>query len=270
MDKTPEERIEFDLRGLLEQIERDKLARLEQLAPVDRRLTQHDAMLWLSRKCLQKPELIALIQGMVPVDGETSMLDTAGYPVVQRLLADEAKGYVRFPIRSDEAVTWLLHWYEELCDALQFALEKPAATAGEQTVADRLQTGSASMNARERKNSSDTAVREVKRCLDNAIDLLRSAGLDTQPDELPGTKAPYHEFMRKHSARLKELSDETLDDYRSRCGYCCRKTGGKRRAETDNRIRRILDLSSREVMLAASKVKAGALDTHWLSSLPRK
>lgn len=259
-----------DLGWLLEQIEQEKIERIEQQPPRDLRLTVHDADLWLSRPLL-KHELIALIQGMVPAeDGDTSFLDPKYWPVVQRLIADEEAGIVRYPMLPDETSAWLRPWYAELCDALQSGLERRTFGSGLDGESGDLPAKAPSQAPRQRKNSSADAVREVKKCMEEAIRLLRDAGLDAQPESLPGTKAPYHEYLKKHSGRLRDLSDETLDDYRSKCGYACKQTGGKNREEVDSKIRLILGLKCDDENAVVSGGKTGPPEVGWLTALPRR
>jgi hypothetical protein len=268
-DTTIAIRTDEDRNWLLEQIEREKIERLGQRSSRDRRLTVHDADLWLSRPLL-KPELIALIQGMVPAeDGDTSFLDPKDCPVVQRLLADEAAGIVRYPMLPDETSNWLRPWYAELCDALQGALDRRTNGSGLDGETGDLPANAPSQADRERKNSRAYAVLEVKRCMEVAIGLLRAAGMNAQPESLPGTRAPYHEYLRKHSDRLRDLGDETLDDYRSECGYACKKTGGKNRETMDSEHRRILGLTCKDENTVVSGGKTGPPEVSWLTALPR-
>jgi len=259
-----------DLGWLLEQIEQEKIERIEQRAPRDLRLSVHDADLWLSRPLL-KHELIAVIQGVVPAeDGDTSFLDPKDCPVVQRLLADEAAGIVRYPILPDETSNWLRPWYAELCDALQAGLDGRTFGSGLDGESGDLPAKAPPQAPRQRKNSSADAVREVKKCMEEALNLLHATGMEVSPDSLPGSKAPYHEYLRKNSDRLRDLSDETLDDYRSECGYACKKTGGKNRAKTDSEIRRILGLMCGDQKLVVSGGEAAPPEVSWLTALPRR
>ena len=259
-----------DLGWLLEQIEQEKIERIEQRAPRDLRLTVHDADLWLSRPLL-KHELIAVIQGVVPAeDGDTSFLDPKDCPVVQRLLADEAAGIVRYPILPDETSNWLRPWYAELCDALQAGLDGRTFGSGLDGESGDLPAKAPPQAPRQRKNSSAAAVREIKKCMEEAIVLLHAAGMEVQPGSLPGSKAPYHEYLRKNSERLRDLSDETLDDYRSKRGYACKKTGGKNRNMVDNEIRLVLGLKCDDENAVVSGGKIGLQDVGWLRNSPRR
>lgn len=88
---------------LVERIQQAKIARIKSAPAVDLRLTKWDAYEYLSRSCLLKHEVVALLHGMIPHPTETaddySCMEPDDSVVLRRFLADEKAGrraYVSF------------------------------------------------------------------------------------------------------------------------------------------------------------------------------
>ncbi len=225
--------------GLLEQIEREKNERIAQQSPRDMRLTEDCARMFLSKSCLLKHEVMALLQGVAPDPSFNGAQyayldpDLGEEPVAQRFLSDEKVGTVAYPIRIEELVERLLPWSSELPEVVQIALEsrRPESAASRDLE-----------KASSRKNSAAFAIIEVDRCMNAIVALLRAVGRAPDGKEgMPGTKRPYNEYLRKHSIRLAELGDESISDYLSHCGYRWRQSGGGG-ATIDTELRQLFGL----------------------------
>lgn len=231
-DTTIAIRTDEDRSWLLEQIEREKIERLQQQKPIDRTLTVENASLWLSRPAHQKSQVITLLQGMIPVDDEMGWLDPADHWVVQRVLADEAAGHLCFPLSRGELIVLLRSYYEELELPLQIALDK----------LELAKTTSIDGKSSLRKNSSHEAHAEFDRVMRMAVNALSEKGMAIQVDKMPGTKKPFIEYAQKNSKRLKTMTSGNIDKrYLPNSPYRWSQSGG-RRDEIDQNIRRILGL----------------------------
>lgn len=257
-----------DLAWLVEQIQDDKIARIENMPPVDMHLTRETAYAYLQHSCLLEHELIALLFGMIPHPTETadefSCMEPDDNMVVRRLLADKRAGKLTFPMRVDEAIEYLTPWRSELPDELASAID-------EYVQARAVTTGGAvsDENSLERKNSSASAVAETRRVMSQGIHLLEAAGLSCSP-ALPGSKQHYCEYLRRHSDRLSSLADETLHDYLKQCGYGWERSGGSRH-KTDESIRNILRVPAVEAPMPLPSVAVKSTShQNWLDKVPAK
>lgn len=208
-----------NLNWLVDQIQQDKITRIESTPPVNLRLTASAAIEHLSRFCLLEHEAIALLFGMIPHSTETaddfSCMEPGDNAVVRRLLADKKAGKLTFPMRMEEFIAYVTPWRHELSDELACALDMHDG---------KVDDGS---TIKERKASATAALAEVKRTMSEAISTLEAVGVKCHPT-LPGTKVHYCEYIRSHSARLKGLADTSLHDYFKQCGFRWKQGGGPR------------------------------------------
>lgn len=230
-----------DLTWLKEQIEREKRERLQQIPPNNRALTAEQAISWLSRPALQKAHLIALLQGMTPVDGEMGWLDPADNWVVQRVIKDEIAGVLRFPLARAEGISLLRSYYYELELPLQVGLDSveqdcPSPTRGGAKVVG------ATAKSKIRKNSAVAALAELDLYLKEAVEKLKDAGMEFHCNAMPGTKSPFIQYAQQQSKRLQTITPESIDKrYLQKTVYRWPQTGGSR-DQMNHRIRCALGL----------------------------
>lgn len=239
-----------ELGWLLDQIEQEKIAQIEARPPADLTLRVDDVELYLSKSCLLKYEVIALLHGMRPsqTGADGSSLDANDNVVVQRLLADEKTGKVAYPMLSEEFVIFATEWRQELPEVLGEALRSHFEALTD--VDGHVIAIAPSSQGSERKNASETTQTEIAELMTLAVSTLESAGLECHPN-LPGTKLPYCAYLREQSRRLSRLTDSTLHDYLKRCRYRWKQSGGSR-IKTDEEILRQLRAQSNSSKLSCT------------------
>lgn len=213
-------------------------------------LTADVACEYLRKELLGQSEVMALLSGLNPITagvyGCYSYLDPQGQdiPAAERMLNDINTGRVGMPMTTREFVTWCQEWQIHIPDPLRDALVLIGGAKPDEN----------GVKQRQRNNSTSFALEEVKRCMNKARDLIKAVGLAREDGNLPGRKAPYIDYLREHSGRLRDLSIERLKDL-LKMTDCSWSQSGTRRAELDAEIRKALGLtqdSSQKASLSAS------------------
>lgn len=227
-------------------------------------LTESVAHEYLKRGVLSLSEVMALLSGLHPQTSKrgrsSSFIDPKGQdvPAAERMLDDIDSGRVGCPMTSREFVTWCLDWQGLLPDALAPALVE----------------GSTQHDQQRRKNSADLSLAEVVRLMAQARDLLVATNQNREDGKLPGSKAPYCDYLRAHSMRLRNLGDNRLAEYLKQAGCYWSQSGGGRE-EINAQIRRALGLSILDSQESYQKLlpatgKLSTSEESWLTRVPRK
>ena len=232
-------------------------------------LTADVACEYLRKELLGQSEVMALLSGLNPITagvyGCESYLDPQGQdiPAAGRMLNDINTGRVGMPMTTREFVTWCQEWQihipDPLCDALVLIGDaKPDEQVEQQS----------------RKNSAADALKEVKRCMEQAYASITAVNLDRTDGKIPGTKAAYLDYLRDHSGRLHDLGDDRLEELLKQAGYKWSQSG-KGRAELDVQIRKALGLTQ-DISQAAPLSASSAMGNlprpseTWFTKVPLK